>query len=443
MINDDQTIDKSTPPAGSPDSDVLRIESIVGGGDGLARHPEGCVVFVPRTASGELVEVEYLEEHRQWRRARTRRLIEPSADRRDAPCPYYESCGGCQLQHLKYQEAQISAKSTIIADAFKRIGKIEIEKPDVLASQDEFGYRNRVTFILGRRGDVFAAGYHNVHTPSDLVDIGECLLAEKPINDVWAILRKSWDRVTKCLPPGDELRLTFRANASGDVGLAIEGGRTVGNPRGLLDLATRLAAVWVLNRRGEIVGHAGASSLDEKVGSFTLPLVGTGFVQVNRGVAAHLEEYVRKQCGDVAGKRIVDAYCGFGVRAIELARSGAAAAGIERDRYAIKISKQIAEQSGTTVRLMAGDVERVLDRFMPADIVILNPPRRGIDRPVIDVLLSGEVGQIIYVSCDPATLARDIGRLSERYTLDALRGFDLFPQTSHVETVATLSQSIE
>ena len=215
----------------------------------------------------------------------------------------------------------------------------------------------------------------------------------------------------------------------------------MGNPRGLLDLATRLVAVWVLNRRGEIVGHAGLKSLDEKVGSYTLPLVGTGFVQVNRSVAAHLEKYVLEQCGDVAGKRIVDAYCGFGVRALELARSGAMAGGIERDRYAIKISKQIAELSGTTVRLMAGDVERVLDRFMPADIVILNPPRKGVDKPVIDILLKGEVGRIIYVSCDPATLARDLKRLSERFTLDNLRGFDLFPQTSHVETVAALTRT--
>ena len=444
MQNDNHTTDQTdhSPPltgsGGTPD--VLRIESIVAGGDGMARHPDGCVVFVPRTAPGESVEVEYLEEHRQWRRARVLRLIEESPNRHDPPCPYYSSCGGCQLQHLDYHNSQLPNKAAIISDSLRRIGKIEGPQPEVFASEREFGYRNRVSFVVDQRGTGIVAGYHNVYDPSVLVDIDKCLLAEQPINDVWATLRASWNRTTECLPSGNELRLTFRANSDQAVGLAIEGGRGSGDPDGLLELADRLVAVWVLNRRGEVVSRAGVNSLDERIGPHVIPLVGTGFVQVNRDVAESLDAYVREQCGDVKGKRIIDAYCGFGLRALDFARSGALAVGIEHDRYAVKIFKQLAEQSDTPVRFMAGDVERVLKRLVPADVVILNPPRRGVARPVIEALTRRDVTRIIYVSCDPTTLARDIQRLAGRFALNGLHGFDLFPQTAHVETVATLKR---
>jgi tRNA/tmRNA/rRNA uracil-C5-methylase (TrmA/RlmC/RlmD family) len=206
----------------------------------------------------------------------------------------------------------------------------------------------------------------------------------------------------------------------------------------LIDLAESLKSVWVLDRRRQVIKHAGVDFLEERIGSYSIPLVGTGFVQVNRSAATRLEEHVRDRCGDIQGKRIVDAYCGFGLRALDLARSGALAAGIERDRHAIKIARQLAERVDTTVRFMAGDVERILDRFLPADIIILNPPRRGVDRPVIETLLRGKPERIVYVSCDPATLARDINRLGGAYSIDSLKGFDLFPQTAHVETVAAL-----
>jgi 23S rRNA (uracil1939-C5)-methyltransferase len=444
MKNNDPKNDKTNSTGPSYDSGkssgVLTIESIVSGGDGIARHPDGYVVFVPRTAPGDHVEVEYIEKQKQWRRARVLKLHETSPDRVDPPCPYYASCGGCQIQHLDYTGAQIPAKAAIIADALRRIGKIEIDAPEVVASEHEFDYRNRVSFVVKRSDDTVTAGYHDVYDASRLVDIERCLLAEDPINDVWAALHSAWGRVTDSLPPGRELRLTFRVNAEGAVGLAIEDSRGPGRPDKILEIAEELVAVWVLNHRGDLLGHAGSMSLDERIGSYVVPLAGTAFLQVNRTVAAHLDAYVQDQCGEVRGQRIIDAYCGFGLRALELARAGASAIGIERDRYAIKTAIQLAEQSSTPCRFMVGEVERVLKRFVPADTVILNPPRRGVDRPVIETLLQRDVKRVIYVSCDPATLARDLRRLSDRYTLGALRGFDLFPQTAHVETVVTLKQ---
>ena len=268
----------------------------------------------------------------------------------------------------------------------------------------------------------------------------QCLLAESPINEVWAALRAAWDRTVKCLPPGPELRLTFRVNSSNAVGLAIEGCRGKGRPDELLELADNLAAVWLLNRRGDILEKVGVPTLDEHIGPYVVPLAGTAFLQINRDIAAHLDAYVQELCGPVEDKCIIDAYCGFGLRALDLAKFGASVTGIERDRHAVNAAKRLARQLGISAHFMAGDVEYNLKQVVPADTVILNPPRHGVAGPVIDTLLRREVTQVIYVSCNPATLARDVQRLSAGFRLESLRAFDLFPQTAHVETVAVLNR---
>jgi 23S rRNA (uracil1939-C5)-methyltransferase len=461
------TVGPDTGPGLGPE--ILRIDSIVAGGDGLARHPAGFVVFVPRTAPGERVEVEYTEIRKQYRRARLLRVIEPSPSRRDPPCPYFDRCGGCQLQHLDYTKGQLPAKATVIVDAFKRIGKIEIETPEVFASPNEFGYRNRVSLVTGpaavgaagRRptgaSDAPAgisasgtdhplparitAGYHRHDDAAQLVEVERCPLAEPPINEAWAALRAVWDDTIGCLPEGPELRLTFRVGSGNAAGLAVEGGRGPGRPEKLLELADNLVAVWRLGRGGDIVGCAGAKTLEEHIGPYKVPLAGTAFLQVNRAVAARLDAYVKELCVPAAGRRIVDAYCGFGLRALDLARLGATVAGIEHDHHAAGTAKRLARQLGIPVRLVTGDVEHNLGRYLPADLVILNPPRYGVTEPVIDTLLEHEVPQAIYVSCNPATLARDVKRLSAGFRLESLRAFDLFPQTAHVETVAVLNRA--
>lgn len=422
--------------------DLLTIDSIVAGGDGLARRADGCVVFVPRTAPGELVRVEYTETHRQWRRARVLRIEKPSPDRRDPPCPYYGACGGCQLQHLRY-EAQLRAKASIVTDALRRIGGFEAPAIDVVPSPGEFGYRNRISFVLRRGGTGVAAGFHGVDDPDAVVDIAACPLAEEPINEVWSALRSSWGPAAEKLP-GGELRLTLRVNHAGRVGLAIE---TVGNrpapgrytlDRSLVETIEPLESVWVMGRRGEISAAAGAPALSERIGPYEFALAGTAFVQVNRDVAASMDAYVREQCGDVAGRRVIDAYSGFGTRALDLADGGAIALGIDTDGPAVAAAARLAHHHGLAAAFVAARVERRIARDLPADVVILNPPRSGVAAAVTDALVKTPAGRVVYVSCDPATLARDLKRLATRYRPAAWRAFDLFPQTAHVETVVTL-----
>ena len=424
-------------------ADTLKIESIVAGGDGLARHPDGFVVFVAGTAPGEQVAVEYTETQKQWRRARVVEVIEPSPRRREPPCTYYGTCGGCQLQHLEY-DAQVEAKAGIIADALRRIAKLEPESDDGDSSIDvepaprEFGYRNRVSFELARGDETVRAGFHRRDDATSVVDIEACPLAEPAINEAWKSLRAAWGPNATMLPAGPELRLTLRATSEGHTGLAVEGGFDAGEPARLVETVPQLAATWVLGRKGEPLGFAGAEKLTERWAGVDLPLSGTAFVQVNREMAVRLDEYTRQQCDVGDGARVVDAYCGYGVRALDLSRAGYIVVGIDFDRGAVRAARRIARNAELSAEFITGRVESSLGGALPADVVVLNPPRRGVVRAVVDALLQSPPERIVYVSCDPATLARDLRALSSAFDVTAVRGFDLFPQTASVETVATL-----
>ncbi|MBI4720575.1 MAG: class I SAM-dependent RNA methyltransferase [Chitinivibrionia bacterium] len=367
--------DEST-AASSGGSEALNITSIIAGGDGLARRSDGCVVFVPRSAPGDTVEVEYTELHRQWRRARILRVLEPGPGRCDPPCPYYARCGGCQLQHLRY-DAQLAVKTSIIAESLRRLGGFDVPQPDIAASELEFGYRNRLSLVLKHGADGIAAGYHSFDDPGAIIDVDRCPLGEAPINKAWAAVRTLWMHEPERMPGGTELRLTLRANAAGNVGLAIEGASAPGEIERFPEAAKELAAVWLLNDRGSFIRRAGLKTLNERWGSWEIQLAGTAFMQVNRGAARHLHAHVLEQCGDVQGASVVDAYCGFGMHALELSKKGADTVGIDMDRHAVKEASRIAQLAGLAARFIAGGVERVLHRELPADIVILNPPRRA------------------------------------------------------------------
>ncbi len=418
----------------------MEIATIVAGGDGLARRAAGSVVFVPRTAPGERVEVELIEVRRQWARARTLRVLDPSPDRRTAPCEYYARCGGCQLQHLVYP-AQTSAKAQIVADSFRRLGGLDLDLPEIVAAPQEFGYRNRVTFVLRRTADGVVAGYHAVDSPRDIVDVDHCPLAEASINQIWRALRSNWGTNAERLPSGRELRLTLRLGDGGAVGLAIEGWRQDhGDPAALLGAVENLEAIWGVAERGEIVWYSGQRILETSWGTQRLALAGLAFVQINRLVAELLEAHVLEACGDVLGLRIIDAYCGFGARALTLAWQGARVVGIDTDSHAIGRAREVAVESGAPARFIPAPVEQALARELPVDLVLLNPPRRGVPDAVAQALVSRPPQRLIYVSCDPATLARDLARLENSFEILSHKAFDMFPQTAHVETVVALSR---
>lgn len=423
----------------------IRIEGVAASGAGVGRLADGRAIFVHRSAPGEIVEATIREEKKRWARGELLRVIEPSPQRRTAPCPHYDRCGGCTLEHLEYG-AQLRAKHAIVAETLRRIGGIGIDDgglhlPPVVPSPSEFQYRNRVSFTLLRLGgDRVVVGFHEIERPGRIVDItGECLLPEPAIATAWDRIRAEWGRGAHRLPSGRRLRLTLRATLMGEVALTIEGGYGPGRPAELLERVPELTAVWHRpgSKRADRPPHllAGKETITERWGAEEIGVRGTAFLQVNRGAAELLEAHLLELIGDPAGLRIVDAYAGIGLRVRHLARKGAEVVGIELDPTATEIAREGAPPNAEFVE---GRVEEHLADHLQADLVVLNPPRTGLDEVVPELLRGAPPRRLIYVSCDPATLARDLRRLGDRFRIGSMMSFDLFPQTAHLETVVEL-----
>lgn len=452
----------SDAPAGfrpdlSPEGVPLRVESIAAGGDGVTREPDGRVVFVPRTAPGDRVRVRIDEERERWARGRPVELLASGPDRIRAPCRYYDACGGCQVQHLS-ASAQRAAKRQVVADALQRIGGRAISVAETLAAGPEFGYRNRVTFTLRRGpGGRVTAGYRRFDAPGEVLDVERCPLAEPPIRTAWKALREGWGDGASLLPAGPELRVTLRASAFGRVGLVIHGGDPdrPGRPAGVAEAVESLATYhWVPDGgpRRRVAGH---ETLEERWAGLHLRLRPEAFVQVNREVSDAMDRHLDARAGSLSGRRVLDLYAGVGVRAIRWARAGAAVTAVDAAPDAIATGREAAAGSGQAwdgrgghpeagrVAFRRARVEDCLEALLPADLAVVNPPRAGLSRSVARRLARGGVSTLAYVSCDPATLARDLARLGDGWRTASVQPFDAFPQTAHVETIVWLERERE
>lgn len=433
----------TSPPAPEEVFD-LAIERITSEGAGVGKLPDGRVVFVHRTAPGDQIRAGVQPSKARWARGRLASIEVRGDERREAPCPYYDRCGGCTLQHLTHP-AQLAAKRLVVLEALRRIGKWEsLPEPTVHESPLEFRYRNRMTFTLLRRGadgGRVIAGLHELDQPERVFDVdGQCLLPEEPISKVWDGLRREWGPGAVRLPSGPDLRLTLRSTQSGKVLLAIDGGKGAGEPEELLRRIPDLQAIWQTfngtDRSPKLL--AGEVRTQDLWEGEEVELRPTAFLQVNRRGAEPLRAAVIEAAlGLGTGKRVVDAYCGAGVYGREMARQGMECVGVELDPGAVKVAKAAAPSG---FRVLSGRVEDRLSEALPADIAVLNPPRQGVGKGVMEALLAAGVQRLVYVSCDPATLARDTLLLGGQYKVSGFQIFDLFPQTAHVETLLILDR---
>jgi 23S rRNA (uracil1939-C5)-methyltransferase len=421
----------------------VTVRALAAGGSGVADLPDGRVVFVPRTAPGDRASVQIERSKPRWATGSLRALIEPSPSRREPPCVLYDVCGGCQLQHLPY-ELQLEWKARFVKDALERIGGVALaDTPPITGSPRETRYRNRIAFSLRRlgRGRV-VAGFHELERPGRIVDVSsECLLPRAPILDAWVALRAAWGEGARLLPRGDRLRLTLRQDAGGIV-LVVEGGEPGWSAGPLLETST-LAAIWHLPDAE--AGAARPRSAELKAGSGAAG--SPAFSQVNAEAAASMVEHVLgllEGAVDGSGGRsanarsAIDAYAGAGHYASRLDAAGWLVTAIELDPAACDAARQA---SNGRFAVLEGRVEERLPEALPADLLLVNPPRSGLGAEVVHAISAEPPERLIYVSCDPATLGRDVAMLRDAYEIRSLACFDLFPQTAHVETVLALCRS--
>ncbi len=399
----------------------VRIDSIAAGGDGVARH-DGLVVFVPRAAPGDVARIRYASKGR-FARGEVLRIVSPSDLRVDAPCDHYttDRCGGCQVQHLRY-EAQLAAKGQIVADAMERIGRQRVALPPAHASPRQWRYRRKLTLALRRTERGWIAGLHPYDAPGRIFSLRDCPITDERVLGAWrGVLRNA-----ALLPAAGALRGAVRVDAEVNaVSFVLEGGRTWRESSRFFDLTGELTELWWI-AEGEPRRLLHRRDRDAPPGVV--------FTQVNSEMAVVLRAHVLSAIGERVSARVIDAYAGTGETAIALARSGADVIAIELDPDA---SAWCGAQLPPGSRAIAARVEDVLDELLPADLVLLNPPRAGVHERVSGALAARRPPGVIYVSCNPATLARDIARLPG-YTVQSVRAFDMFPQTAHVETVCVL-----
>ncbi len=413
----------------------IGIDNIAAGGAGVGRLPDGRAAFVARTAPGDEATVRIEVEKKRWARARLVRLEHEGQGRRSPPCPLYARCGGCSLQHLDIA-AQRNAKAVIVADALRRIGGFELDEPEVVAAPNEFDYRNRATFTVVRAAGGVVAGFHALEAPGRIVDVdARCMLLEPALRDAWQALREGWGPGAEALPGGPRLRLTLRSAEAG-CSLLIEGGTGRGRPEALLAAVPALRSIWVRREPGAAPRRvAGENAVRDDWGGDLIALRGTVFLQVNRAVAERLEAHVLERAQPKEGQSVIDAYCGVGILTRRLAARGARVTGIELDADAAAEAAARAPMA----RIAVGRVEELLAPELPADLLIVNPPRTGMHELACAAVRETPPRRLLYVSCDPATLARDVARIGPGFQIRSVRCFDMFPQTAHVETVLELA----
>jgi 23S rRNA (uracil1939-C5)-methyltransferase len=422
-----------------PDEAVLEITGIAAGGDGVARH-DGMVVFVPRAAPGDAVRAE-LRRKKRFAQGRLRTIVRASPERVEPACMHYsrDRCGGCQLQHLS-PRGQREAKRTIIRDAITRIGRRAVDAPEIRPSPAQWRYRNKLTLALRRQGAEWIAGLHPYDAPGEVFALRECPITDDRVLEVWRAILAASDG----LPDAASLRGAVRV-ADGAASLVLEGGTAWPRSGDLFHAVDALGSVWwipeggvrtLLHARGEAPGSP-------------------AFAQVNPGMARALREHVLERIGALAPESVIYGYAGEGELAADLERRGMTVTTIESDPEAVPRTRT---RLSSCARVIEGRVEDALERALPADLIVLNPPRTGLHERIPALLTRGEhVAEhggnpaahdpppashlpppaLLYISCDPATLARDLARLPD-YRITSLVAFDMFPQTAHVETVCEL-----
>ena len=441
------------------DAFTLQLTAIAHGGAALGRH-EGRVIFVPYALPGETACVEITEDKGRYAFARLVEVLEPSPDRVAPPCPYFgpTGCGGCQWQHAAY-EAQLRFKAKIVADQLTRIGSIA-EPPvhPTLPDGTGWAYRNHAQFhpapggglgfqgvSVGRprgrglraegRGQGLQAEDHNARpepAPDEVegqgqrvVVVDECLILHPLLSELYATLDLDL--------PG-LLRLSLRAGTeTGDSMLIFE---TEDDLPPSLESDLPVSCVLLLSdgRHANLIGN---NYITEIVAGRAYRISAPSFFQVNTPQAAQLVRLVTEYLDLRGGETVLDGYCGVGLFTAHLAERAGLVIGVELAPAAVAdLLENTAEFDN--VELIEGPVEAVLpDLDVPLDAAVVDPPRAGVDRFALDALVAHRPARVVYVSCDPATLARDTRRLARAgYRLVEVQPVDMFPQTYHVESVA-------
>ena len=391
----------------------LELTGFAAGGVAMGRAPDGRIAFVEFGIPGERVIAEITAEESSYIEARAVMVLEESPERVEPRCVYYGRCGGCQMQHIAYGE-QLRLKTGVVREQMRRIGRFEDAEIDavlreMIGMSDPWGYRNHMRFTVRRDGDI---GFmeHGTHR---FLRVDHCEIANPEANRV---LRNAQGRTMQTK------QLTVR----------------VGEHTGESLVQPKLR--WRPGWRGNV--RSGQKHYHEQLRGARYRVSSPAFFQVNSRQAERLIELVVARARAVGPRLVADAYSGVGTFAVALAQ-------VVPDVVTIEASSAAGDDAEVNlapyenVRRITGTVEEQLPALRPQpDVVVVDPPRAGLDASIIEALVASQVRRVVYVSCDPATLARDLRRFADGgFTIGEVQPIDMFPHTQHIECITTLDRA--
>ena len=439
----------------------LEIQGYTAEGMGVGRL-DGRVVFVPNTIRGEHWDVQLLKVNKNVAWGRGVKLLVESRERVPYDCPHAAKCGGCQYRHMTYQE-ELRAKKSRVEDALKRLGGVELELPDVLGAEAPLRYRNKVQFPVGPGRSEALIGFYRPRS-HDIIDVDDCLLQPEIATKLRRLI-KQWMGQCKVAPYDETTRKGVlrhqyvRTNQKGEsLCCLIINGKKLPHGRILIDLLENhlpgLVGIVVNSNTKDtnvILGDEyytlwGQDYLEETLCGLTFRLSVPSFFQVNRAQTERLYALALEFAGPTGNETVLDLYCGIGTISLAMAQKAGKVIGAEIVPEAIEDAKANAVRNGVSnAEFFCGDAGEVAFKLaqdgVRPQVVCVDPPRKGLQADVPGIIAGMSPDRIVYVSCDPATLARDLKRFAELgYQTAKAQPVDLFPRTAHVETVALLTK---
>ncbi|WP_064094168.1 23S rRNA (uracil(1939)-C(5))-methyltransferase RlmD [Rossellomorea aquimaris] len=441
----------------------LTIKKIGINGEGIGFFKRK-IVFVPGALTGEEVVVEVTKVHPKFTEARVKKIRKKSPQRTKAPCPVYEQCGGCQLQHLSY-DGQLEAKRDIVLQSMERHTKLNLDELDIrptIGMENPWHYRNKSQFQMGTDKGKAIAGLYSMNS-NKLIDIDECIVQHPLTNKITTEIKRIINdfkipvfdvKTKKQFIKTIVTRVGFE---TGQVQVVLV--TTVKNiPRKellLTEIQKRLPEVVSIAQNinpqktslvfgDETIHLAGKESIEERLEEFTYELSARAFFQLNPIQTSKLYNEAKKAAGLTGEEKIVDAYCGVGTIGLWLADGAKEIRGMDVIKEGIEDAKKNAEKFGVDhAEYFVGSAETLMPKWKKEgwrpDVVVVDPPRTGCDNKFLDTIKEVKPKKLVYVSCNPSTLAKDIDYLKKHYRVEYLQPVDMFPQTAHVECVAQLT----
>ena len=381
----------------------------------------GKVVFIPKVIVGDIVDIDIIKEYKNYSIGRVNKIIKNGSKRVDVLCPYYDICGGCSISAYTYHD-ELEYKVNNVIDIFKR-NEIDI-KPNIIKSDNRYGYRNKITLQVSNG----IIGLYEEDS-NKIVDVDKCLLVSDKLNEIIDIIKKNIN-VNKCN------KIVIRDTY---YGIMIIFYGSVNNEEVIKYLGNKVVSIYTYDNKYKCI--YGEKYLYEMIGEYKYRISPDSFFQVNsRTVNKLYNKVVEYAIEDDKKGNLVDLYCGTGTIGIYLSKYFNSIIGIELNKQAVEDAKENAKINGVNnIEFYAGDVGKIINDQIKADVIVVDPPRSGLDKRTKDILLKIKANKIVYVSCNPLTLARDIKELDNGYKLGDITLVDMFPNTHHVESVCVLN----